>query len=236
MDCRLKRKELYFMSVATASADYQEIISLLPSGSSLRVEDVSWEEYEQLLDDLGAGYAARISYDEGRMEIEALASIHEKNKGLIHRLIMALSDELDIDIESFGSTTFRKKLLKKGAEPDDCFYIQNAASVIGKEDLDLKEDPPPDLILEIDRTSASLNKFPIYASFGVPEIWRVYKGKVRIFLLDQNTCDESSVSRAFPFLSNETVSEFLAKGIAEGERTTAKAFREWLSKHQDKTF
>jgi Uma2 family endonuclease len=219
------------MSVTPPPTNYLEIISRLPNDSSLRLEDVSWEEYEQLLDDLGEGYAARIFYDDGRMEIMAPASVHEKNKGLIHRLIMALSDELDIDIESFGSTTFRKRLLKKGAEPDDCFYIQNAGSVIGKEDLDLKDDPPPDLILEIDRTSASLNKFPIYAGLGVAEIWRVYKGKVRIFLLDEDIYNESSVSRAFPFLSNETLSEFLAKGIAEGERKAAKAFREWLSEH-----
>jgi Uma2 family endonuclease len=223
------------MSVATPPTNYSRIISLLPSGSSLRLDDVSWEEYEQLLENLGEEYTARIFYDQGRMEIMAPASIHEKNKSLIHRLLIVLSDELDVDIESFGSITFRKSLLKKGAEPDDCFYIQNAGSVIGKEDLDLQDDPPPDLILEIDRTSASLDKFPIYAGLGVAEIWRVYKGNVQIFLLDKGIYNESSVSRVFPFLSNETLSEFLAKGIAEGERKAAKAFRKWLSEHHRTT-
>lgn len=220
------------MSVATPTTNYLEIISLLPSGSSLRLENVSWEEYEQLLDDLGVGYTARIFYDKGRMEIMAPASAHEKNKGLIHRLIIVLSDELDIDIESFGSTTFKNKTLKKGAEPDDCFYIQNAALVIGKEDLVLKNDPPPDLIVEVDKTSASLDKSPIYAGLGVPEIWRVYKREVRIFLLDEDIYNESPISRAFPFLSNQVLSEFLTKGIVEGERAAAKAFREWLSEHR----
>lgn len=216
------------MSVASPTSNYLEIIALLPDSSSLRLDDVSWQEYEQLLDDLGESYAARIFYNEGKIEIMAPTSVHEKDKGMIHRLLIVLSDELDIDIESFGSTTFKNEIVKKGAEPDDCFYIQNAALIIGKLDLDLQHDPPPDLVLEVDRSSASLNKLPIYAGLGVPEIWRVYKRTVRIYLLEEATYNESPVSRAFPFLSVEIISEFLAKGIAEGERKAAKAFRVWL--------
>ena len=159
-------------------------------------------------------------------------SIHEKHKSIIHSLVGALRDELDIDVESFGSTTFRKKK-SKGAEPDECFYVQNASLIIGKKGhLDLKHDPPPDIVLEIDHTSPSLDKFPIYAALGVPEIWRLSKGKVQIHLLSEDGYVESTTSLAFPFLPSDALSRFLAQGLREGERKATRAFRAWLREQQ----
>jgi Uma2 family endonuclease len=214
-----------------ATTDYLQAIAHLPAGAALRVDDVPWEEYEQLLADLGPAYAVRIFYDQGRMEIMAPASTHEKPKSILHTLVTVLRDELDIDVESLGSTTLRVEMKAKGAEPDDCFYIQSAPLVIGKEDLDLEHDPPPDLVVEVDRTSTSLDKFAIYAGLGVPEIWRLVKKNVRIYLLVGDHYEESPTSRAFPFVSAQTFSGFLAKGLAEGERKVAHAFRVWIREH-----
>jgi Uma2 family endonuclease len=214
------------MSVATN--DYLAVIAHLPAGAVLRVDNVSWEEYENLLADLGEGYAVRIFYDNGRMEIMAPASAHEKAKSAIYRLVTALADELDIDVESLGSTTWKTEMKAKGAEPDDCFYVQNAALIIGKDDLDLAHDPPPDVVVEIDRTSSSLNKFGIYAAFGVPEIWRVAGGQVEFYLLEDNGYDKSPVSIAFPFLPARTLSHFLLRVLTEGSRKVVRDFREWV--------
>jgi len=159
------------MSVSTN--DYLTAIAHLPAGAVLRIDDVSWGDYEDLLADLGESYSVRIFYDQGRMEIMAPASTHEEPKSVIHTLVTALRDEMDFDIESLGSTTLKKEMRAAGAEPDDCFYIQNAALVIGKEDLNLMHDPPPDLVVEIDWKSSSLYRFAIYAALGVPEIWRL---------------------------------------------------------------
>jgi len=211
-----------------ATTDYLQAIAHLPAGATLRVDDVPWEEYEQLLADLGEGYAVRIFYDEGRMEIMAPAYMHEKPIGILHGLVTVLRDELDIDVESAGSTTLKVEMKAKGAEPDDCFYVQNAPLILGKEDLNLKHDPPPDLVVEVDRTSASLNKFVIYAGLGVPEIWRLVGKTVHIHLLAGDHYEESATSRAFPFVPAQILSEFLAQGLAGGERKAARAFRAWL--------
>src|SRR5437870_5425776 len=104
------------MSVATT--DYTDAIAHLPAGAALNVADVPWEEYEHLLADLGPGYSVRIFYDNGRMEIMAPTSTHEHPKMLIDRFVNVISDELDIDVESFGSTTYRSQWKAKGAEPD----------------------------------------------------------------------------------------------------------------------
>jgi Uma2 family endonuclease len=216
-----------------AATDYLDAIQHLPSGAVLRFDDVPWEEYEQLLTDLGEGYAVRIFYDNGRMEIMAPSIPHEGAKNIINRLVNGIADELDIDIESLGSTTFRSQWRAKGAEPDDCFYVQNALAVIGKhETFDIERDPPPDIVVENERTSASLDKFAIYAALGVSEIWREHKNNVRFFVLTADSYVESSHSRAFPFLNSAALSKFLAQGFAEGSRKAARAFRAWVREHR----
>lgn len=217
------------MSVATT--DYLAAIAHLPAGAVLCIDDVPWEEYENLLADLGESYAVHIFYDRGRMEIMAPASAHERPKSVINRLITALGDELDIDVESLGSTTLKAEIKARGAEPDDCFYVQNAALIIGRDDLDLTQDPPPDVVVEIDRTSTSLNKFEIYAALGVPEIWRVTGRKVQFYLLANDTYEESALSSAFPVLTALTLSDFLARALKEGGRKSARAFRKWVRAH-----
>lgn len=214
--------------MSVAPEDYLEAIEHLPAGAVLRFDDVPWDEYENLLADLGEGYTVRIFYDNRRMEVMAPASAHEKPKSVIHTLVTALRDELDIDIESLGSTTLKREMRAAGAEPDDCFYIQNAALVIGKEDLNLAHDPSPDLVVEIDRTTSSLDRFAIYAALEVPEIWRLARRQLRIHVLTGDSYEESPISRAFPFLSAQVLSEFITLGFKIGERKVASDFREWV--------
>lgn len=221
------------MSVATAS-EYLEAIAHLPPGTTLRAHDVSWEEYEQLLADLGPAYSVRIFYDHGRMEIMAPTSAHERPTKIIHRLVTALSDELDIDIESLGATTLKRQMEEAGAEPDDSYYVQHAAAIIDKLDITLATDPPPDIVVESDHTSSSLDKFAIYAALGVPEIWRITNRNVRIWLRQDSYYQEAEMSQAFPFLSAQTISEFMGKGLREGSRKAAKAFRTWIRENQPK--
>jgi len=219
------------MSVATASP-YLEAIAHLPVGTVLSKDDVSWEEYEQLLEELGPAYSVRIFYYQGRMNIMAPTRAHEKPTKVVFTLIGVLRDELDIDVESLGSTTLKKKIAEAGAEPDDSFYVQSASQIIGQDDLDLQRDPPPDIVVESDRTSSSLDKFPIYAALRVPEIWRISKRQVAIWLLTESNYQPSPVSRAFPFLPAEKLNEFLATGLAEGERKAARAFRAWVRENR----
>ena len=214
---------------AAAAPEFVGAISHLPPGATVRMDNVSWDAYEGLLADLGESSHVRVFYDRGRMEIMSPVSMHERPKNVINRLISALSDELDIDIESLGSTTYKEEMKAKGAEPDDSFYIQNAPAVMGKdENVDLAFDPPPDLVVEIDRSSSSLDKFPIYAGLGVPELWRVHHRQIRIWVLTGEAYEEAIHSRAFPFLTADVVSRFLEQGITESSRKAAQAFRQWI--------
>jgi Uma2 family endonuclease len=114
---------------------------------------ISWETYTRLLDDMEDSHAAHFAYDQGELEIMVLSERHEKPNRTLAVLVEVLAEELDIDLQRLGSTTFKRDDLQKGFEPDSCFYIQNEIRVRGKEKLDLAVDPPPDLVIEIDISS-----------------------------------------------------------------------------------
>lgn len=220
------------MSVAVAS-EYLEVASHLPVGTALFADDVTWDEYEQLLSELGTSYSVRVFYDRGRMEIVSPKPI-ERPIEILHTLVIAIQDQLDIDIESLGSTTLKKQMREAGAEPDASFYVQNAAVIHGHLDLNLAQDPPPDIVIESDHTSSSLNKFDIYARLGVPEIWRVFSQQVGFWRLGENTYNEVAYSRSFPFLTPQTLNKYLEQGLLSGERQAAKAFRDWIKTQTEK--
>jgi Uma2 family endonuclease len=130
------------------------------------------------------------------------SEIQEEPNRTLATLIDVLAEELNIDLRRLSSTTFRRDDLHKGFEPGSCFYIQNETRVRGKVKLDLTIDPPPDLIIEIDVTSPSLNKFPIDAKLGIPELWRYKSNQVQIFALINGQYVEVDRSIAFPLLTN----------------------------------
>ncbi len=217
--------------MSIVASEYRFAIEHLPPGSVLGMGEVAWGDYERLLAELGPGYAVRIFYDRGRMEAMAPSPFHERTKSIVNTLVTALRDELEIELESLGSTTFKNAAKASGAEPDDCFYIQNASRILGKDDLDMATDPPPDLVVEVERTSASLDKFPIYAALGVPEIWHFTRSESRMYVLGSLGYQESPASRAFPFLTADALSRFVAQARTQGSRAAARAFRAWVREH-----
>ena len=158
------------MSVLTA--DYLDAVRHLPSGATLVIHAIGWDEYERLLDGLAAGPRVRVSYDRGRLEAMSPLPEHEDDIRFIDDLVRAWSDRHDLTLEKRGSATWKRRSLERGVESDACYYVGNAVRIIGKRTIDLESDPPPDIALEIDVTNESITTFPIYAALGVPEIWR----------------------------------------------------------------
>ncbi len=218
------------IAVAT---NYREAIAHLPDGATLTFYHVPWEKYEDLLEDLGAGYRARISYDHGRLEIMMPLPIHERQKEFISRLMHVLTDELGLDLECLGSTTYKYEDWLQGLEPDTCFYVQNAALVIGVERFDPDvPPPPPDIAVEIDITSESLSRFHIYANLGVPEIWRYDQYQAQMYHLTGTDYVEAEASRAFPFLTGDVLFQLLERSKTDGQTATLRDFRQWVKAQQ----
>src|SRR5436190_15712806 len=136
--------------MSTQITTYYEIVSQLPEDASVTFQDVSWDEYEELLEQVGEAPGLRISYDNGSLCVMTISSEHEKYASFISSLTTVIKLRLRIDILAFGSATMRKRKRKKGNEPDGCFYVQSAPLIGNRIQLDFEIDPPPDIAVEID--------------------------------------------------------------------------------------
>lgn len=189
---------------------------------------ISWEQFEKLLEDLGDRRAARIAYDNGTLEIMTPLPEHEYFKEVIGTAVQDIAEALEIDYESYGSTTWRKHIKMAGIEPDNCFYFQHEPAVRGRLDLDLNQgDPPPDLALEIDLTHKSLDRFPIYARLEVPELWCYDEGELKIYHLQEGKYIEAETSLALPMLPIHELPQLIETHRAAGRRSIRRAVREW---------
>jgi Uma2 family endonuclease len=144
---------------------------IVPPGNTVQLNNISWQMYEAILDEMGESYAARLAYNKGKLEIRVPLPKHERAKSMIGDLVKVLLEELEIDCEPLGSTTFKREDMDSGVESDECFYIQNAAAIRGKDRIDLTIDPPPDLAIEIDNTSPT--SLSSYQALKVPEVWSI---------------------------------------------------------------
>ena len=200
----------------------------LPQSDTILRHNISWSEFEEILAKLGDNRSSRVAYDRGDLEIMTPLPEHESYKEIIGDLIKDLADELELDYESFGSTTWKKEATLAGSEPDNCFYFENERAVRGRLDIDLAQDPPPDLVLEIDITSKSLDRLPIYARLGVPEIWRYDLGILKIYQLRAGQYQETDISLTFPSIPVKGIPNFIVKNIALGRRKLHQKFRVWV--------
>ncbi|MEG4588084.1 Uma2 family endonuclease [Microcoleus sp. MOSTC5] len=168
-------------------------ITLSP-GSVVTIPNISWLEFESILQELGEKRRTRIAYSNSTLEIMVPLLDREIPKDLISDIVKHLLKSAGRRYEPFGSTTFKRKGAA-GVEPDACFYILNYQRMIGRRRL-LPDDPPPDLAIETDVTSKT--KIDAYKIIGVPEVWVYDSGRLRIYLLQDGEYVESDISPNFP--------------------------------------
>jgi len=196
-------------------------------GQHLTLRQVSWKEFEAILEEMGEHRASRVAYYQGVLEIWMPLPEHETKKELISDFVKILLDELELDSQTFGSTTFNRQDMTAGIEPDNCFYIQNAALMIGNQRVNLSVDPPPDLAIEVDVTSK--NQLDAYLTLGVPELWIYTEGKLQIFVLQQGEYLSTETSPIFgnlPVVGG--ILQFLQESEIIGDSAARRGFRQWV--------
>jgi Uma2 family endonuclease len=200
--------------VAAVVRDIESVLDDRDDGSQRSVvslQPVTWQTYQALLSDLGDHRSARLSYDRGTLEIKMPSKLHELVNRLLERIITTLTEELELNVVSLGSTRFDQESADQGVEPDSCFYIQNADR-LDPMDAQPPQDFPPDLVVEVDITSSSRSRLTIYQAIGVPEIWCYKRDCLTILRWDAagyQTCETSGI---FPWLSAAMLSDWVAQG------------------------
>ncbi len=192
------------------------------------LRDVTWETYEQLLKNYASFSAPRFTYDQGDLEIMSPSIPHEAARDILSLLVNIICEERELDVRGLGSTTHKRADLQKGVEPDGCFYIQKVEAITGVEDLDLTVHPPADLVIEVDISHPSVQRFPIYAALGVPEIWQFRNGEVRFFGLLEGQYLLLTSSSALPGIPSAVVTRFVNEAAAVKRPKWLREVREWI--------
>ncbi len=190
------------------------------------LQNISWRTYQSLVTDFEQEPAVRLTYDRGTLEIRMPLDPYESYKKITGRLVEAATEELGLEIRSLGSRTCDREDLSQGLEPDQCYYIQNEPLVRSLDQIDLSKSPPPNLAVEIDITSSSLNRFEIYAQLAVPEVWRFNSKVLTIHLLKDSKYQKAKNSIALAPLKASDFSSLLSIHQTVGENSLIRQFRE----------
>lgn len=173
--------------------------------------DVSWEDYERLVEMRGNDPGVRMTYLEGVLEIMTPSRPHERSKKRLARLIEAWSEELAVDLEGVGQWTLRRELEERGLEPDECYFVG----------ADEPEADVPDLAIEVVWTSGGIDKLAVYAGLGVREVWFWMDGRLSFHALRDHGYEEISSSELLPELDPRLIGR-----LVNADTTQAQAVRD----------
>jgi len=203
-------------------------LTAFPANDRVVLHNVSWETYTALRRNLGES-PVRLTYDGSNLEITSPSRWHEFAGRFLGRMVAMLAFELRIPIATGGSTTFQRGDVKRGLEPDECFWIAHEPDVRGKRDINIGIDPPPDLAIEIDISPSRLDRPQIYAALQVPEIWRFDGENLHVEIRQADgTYLPGETSKSFPFLPVHELMQFLLRVEHDGEMQAMLAFVEWI--------
>ena len=174
------------------------------------LHDVTWADYQRLVEVRGDRSAPRITYLEGRVEIMSPSREHESIKSIVGRLVEAFCLERGIEFSTYGSWTLQDESAERGAEPDECYVFGDEA-----------EPTRPHLAIEIVWTSGGLNKLDVYRKLGVREIWYWRRGRLTPFVLREESYEERTASEVLPGIDLELLGSFVDRP------TTSAAIRDY---------
>lgn len=208
----------------------------VPAEQRVVLSDVSWRQFEELLEELGQERRTRLTYLRGKLELMTPMPEHDRCSRLIESLILLVADELGQPVYPRSPVLLKHPEQGCAVEPDACYYFQPGERIDGRTEIDLFQEGPPDLVAEVAITKTTLDKFLIYAQWGIPEVWRyitragedVLKGKLVIHRLQGDRYVETPTSRILPFLTDKKVEEFINQSDAMGLSMALKVLRDWV--------
>ena len=180
----------------------------------------TWVEYLWLdarRDD--AGSKTKLTYHCGRLELRTHSFQTGNLSGRLATFVLAAAVRWNVRLLTAGGTTILRPDLEMSAEPDESFYIRNIDAVTGLRDLDHTIHPPPDLVIDLERSQSALEKGPVFAALGVPELWQLADETVTFLVRDgREEYRAQPNSRSFPAVTSADVTRLI---LAEPDNDTA---------------
>jgi len=147
----------------------------------------TWEELEAIETLTADAAGLRITYLDGCIEFMTLGEQHEMIKSAIAILLALYFFEKGINFIPVGGTTRRAKEKSASFEPDESYYIGEK-----------KENP--DLAIEVNITSGSIDKLEKYKRFNITEVWFWEDNQLFLYCLKNGNYEQMTQSELFPYL------------------------------------
>ncbi|MCU0568585.1 MAG: Uma2 family endonuclease [Oculatellaceae cyanobacterium Prado106] len=208
-----------------------------PTEQRVILPNISWTQFEQLIQELGVERETRLTYWRGKLEMMTPVAEHERCHKLMESLILVMADELRMPVKTIAPVTLKNPDLGCATEPDACYYFHASGNQLPNQTtLYFPEDPIPDLLVEVALTKSNLEKLPLYANLGIPEVWRyittagedVLKGQLLIYRLQDSRYIAHSTSGIFPFLPANRILEFLEQSDSMSLSVALRVLRAWI--------
>lgn len=166
-----------------------------------------WETYESILAQHRDRSVPRFTYAEGKLEIMSPSPEHEELTATLENIVFVAAEELALQLRSLGSTTQRRVELQRGAEPDASYFVGSTRRNPSSE--------PPDLVIEVEISRSAIDKMPLFASLGVPEVWRCQPDRVQIFPREESTYRLAARSKFFPLTAEGLTGQLKARRASD---------------------
>jgi Uma2 family endonuclease len=203
------------------------------SEQRITIRGISWDLYDRLSDAIGEDQHVRLTYDGKNLEIMTIGYRHEGLKGLIGRLVNAVTVELDITCTDGGQTTWKRPEIERALEADDCYFFEpDKMTLIAKsrarKSNDVADYPNPDLAIEIDLSHSEVDRPGIYAALRVAEVWR-FDGETLTFeqLQEDGSYSLVKTSRFLP-IRPEEVTRWITDDDVVDKTAWERRLRAWI--------
>lgn len=206
------------------------LVEDLAPEQSFVFDEADWDFYELILSRVG-GRRVFVTFDGERLEVMSPSFRHDVSAERLAALLRLAFSHTRTPFLGAGSFTLKKRKTQRGLEPDRCFYVQRVDSVRGKQEVDLRTDPPPDLAIEVEVSRRLLDRIDIYRRLGVPEVWCYDGRRLRILVLGNAGYDERPRGLALPDLAPDGVHELIARSWTMDDMAWTELVGQWLAQN-----
>jgi Uma2 family endonuclease len=201
------------------------------SDQCVAFRNIGWKGYRMLSRLRGEGSRPRMVYLDGTVWLMSPAFPHERLSKRLGWIVEVIAEELEVPCIASGSTTFRRRAKRGGVEGDQSYYLANEERVRGKDKIDLRTDPPPDLAIEAVHSHDADRAIEVYRRLNVPEVWVCDEDELVILVLQPNgRYARSTTSASFPFVTAAEIYDWVRRPQTEPDSQWMKRFRTWVKR------
>ncbi len=202
----------------------------------ITLPDISWEQLEALLADLGNQRSTRLTYYQGKLEMLEPQPQHDRVARLIDSLLQVMADEAGDVLFNLGAQLLKHPAMGIAIQPDSCYYLARRVQPADRAELDLSQVRPPNLAIDVQFGEASSRRLGLLAGLGVPEVWQyvtsvneaaVLQGELRIFDLVDHTYESIDHSQLYDYLDRDRIAGFIAQSDTIGLAQSLTLLRSW---------